>query len=71
MWLLFLGVTSEIFTVFADKSLFINCGGKEGEFEGNDYVGDLELDGISNFDLRNEGPEAETLSRLLIDAEGP
>ncbi|KAL9298063.1 hypothetical protein ACSQ67_023959 [Phaseolus vulgaris] len=36
------------------KSLFINCGGGEGEFEGNNYVGDLHLNGISNFDLRSE-----------------
>lgn len=35
--------------------MFINCGGPEGEFEGNDYVGDLQKAGISNFDLRNEG----------------
>ncbi|KAK7257141.1 hypothetical protein RIF29_30899 [Crotalaria pallida] len=35
-------------------SLFVNCGGPEGEFEGNNYVGDLQQDGISNFVLRNE-----------------
>lgn len=64
--MLFLGVTSEIFTVFADKSLFINCGGKEGEFEGNDYVGDLELDGISNFDLRNEGQWAYSSTGVYL-----
>ncbi|XP_027357081.1 probable LRR receptor-like serine/threonine-protein kinase At1g53430 isoform X2 [Abrus precatorius] len=36
------------------KSLFINCGGNEGVFEGNNYFGDLQQDGISNFLLRNE-----------------
>ncbi|XP_012574858.1 probable LRR receptor-like serine/threonine-protein kinase At1g53430 isoform X2 [Cicer arietinum] len=36
-------------------SLFINCGGPEEDFEGNHYVGDLQNDGISNFDLRNAG----------------
>ncbi|BAT89458.1 hypothetical protein VIGAN_06041300 [Vigna angularis var. angularis] len=36
------------------NSLFINCGGAEGEFEGNNYVGDLSRNGISNFDLRND-----------------
>ncbi|XP_061343588.1 probable LRR receptor-like serine/threonine-protein kinase At1g53430 [Gastrolobium bilobum] len=35
-------------------SLFINCGGPEVEFEGNNFVGDLQQDGISNFVLRNE-----------------
>ncbi|XP_019453518.1 PREDICTED: probable LRR receptor-like serine/threonine-protein kinase At1g53430 [Lupinus angustifolius] len=35
-------------------SLFINCGGPKGEFEGIHYVDDLQRDGISNFVLRNE-----------------
>ncbi|XP_050918906.1 probable LRR receptor-like serine/threonine-protein kinase At1g53440 [Lathyrus oleraceus] len=36
-------------------SLFINCGGSEGDFDGNHYVGDLQENGISNFVLRNAG----------------
>ncbi|KAK7313164.1 hypothetical protein VNO77_37639 [Canavalia gladiata] len=36
------------------RSFFINCGGHEGEFDGNNYFGDLQQDGISNFVLRNE-----------------
>ncbi|CAL0333713.1 unnamed protein product [Lupinus luteus] len=35
-------------------SLFINCGGPKGEFEGFHYVDDLQQDGISNFVLSNE-----------------
>ncbi|KAE9592865.1 putative protein kinase RLK-Pelle-DLSV family [Lupinus albus] len=35
-------------------SLFINCGGPKGEFEGNHYTDDLQRDGISNFVLRND-----------------
>ncbi|XP_019449220.1 PREDICTED: probable LRR receptor-like serine/threonine-protein kinase At1g53440 isoform X2 [Lupinus angustifolius] len=35
-------------------SLFINCGGPEGEFEGYSYVGDLQTNGVSSFDLRND-----------------
>lgn len=42
-------------SVFADDSLFINCGGPEGDFDGNHYVGDLQENGISNFVLRNAG----------------
>ncbi|KAK2414813.1 Leucine-rich repeat transmembrane protein kinase [Trifolium repens] len=37
------------------NSLFINCGGAQGDYDGNDYFGDLQKDGISNFVLRNEG----------------
>ncbi|KAK7342810.1 hypothetical protein VNO80_25766 [Phaseolus coccineus] len=48
------------------KSLFINCGGNEGEFEGNNYVGDLHRDGISNFDLRNEGQWAYSSTGVFM-----
>ncbi|KAK2361247.1 Leucine-rich repeat transmembrane protein kinase [Trifolium repens] len=37
------------------NALFINCGGAQGDYDGNDYFGDLQKDGISNFVLRNEG----------------
>jgi len=46
--------------------LFINCGGSEGEFEGNNYVGDLRLDGISTFDLRNDGQWAYSSTGVFM-----
>ncbi|XP_022634521.1 probable LRR receptor-like serine/threonine-protein kinase At1g53430 isoform X2 [Vigna radiata var. radiata] len=48
------------------RSLFINCGGAEGEFEGNNYVGDLSRTGISNFDLRNEGQWAYSSTGVFM-----
>ncbi|KAK7317851.1 hypothetical protein RJT34_02424 [Clitoria ternatea] len=48
------------------KSLFINCGGYEDDFEGNHYVGDLEQDGISNFDLRNDGQWAYSSTGVYL-----
>lgn len=46
--------------------MFINCGGGEGEFEGNNYVGDLHQDGISNFDLRSEGQWAYSSTGVFM-----
>ncbi|KAE9617049.1 putative protein kinase RLK-Pelle-DLSV family [Lupinus albus] len=47
-------------------SLFINCGGPEGEFEGYSYVGDLHQDGISNFVLRNEDQWAYSSTGIYL-----
>ncbi|RDX64120.1 putative LRR receptor-like serine/threonine-protein kinase, partial [Mucuna pruriens] len=49
-----------------NKSLFINCGGDQGEFEGINYVGDLQQDGISNFILRNEGQWAYSSTGVYL-----
>ncbi|KAK7405350.1 hypothetical protein VNO78_06598 [Psophocarpus tetragonolobus] len=48
------------------KSLFINCGGEQGQFEGNNYYGDLNQNGISYFDLRNEGQWAYSSTGVYL-----
>ncbi|KHN42594.1 Putative LRR receptor-like serine/threonine-protein kinase [Glycine soja] len=48
------------------KSLFINCGGDQGVFEGNNYFGDLQQNGISNFVLRNEAQWAYSSTGVYL-----
>jgi hypothetical protein len=38
----------------ADYSLFINCGGDETNFEGNEYEPDLNSEGVSQFSSSSE-----------------
>ncbi|KAL2326829.1 hypothetical protein Fmac_020256 [Flemingia macrophylla] len=52
------------------KSLFINCGGDEGEFEGNNYVGDLQPDGTSDWVLRNDGQWAYSSTGVYLGNSG-
>lgn len=53
-------------SVFADNSLFINCGGPEGDFEDNHYAGDIQSNGISNFVLRNQGQWAYSSTGMYM-----
>ncbi|CAL0303725.1 unnamed protein product [Lupinus luteus] len=50
-------------------SLFVNCGGPEGEFEGNSYVGDLQTEGISNFVLRSDDQWAYSSTGIYLGNE--
>lgn len=60
---------SQDFTLSADHSLFINCGGDRTEFEGNEYEGDSTGEGPSYFFASSDNRWAYTSSGLFLTKE--